>query len=234
MVLGAAAAILVVGLAVGLGVALGSGSSSSPSTPSRTVGSLVGALPGADGVQRLLHGIPQHGQVLGSPSAPVTMVEYVDPQCPYCQQFETTVAPGVIARYVRRGKLRIVMRPIAFIGPDSERGLLAGLAAAEQNKLFNFMQILYLNQGAENTGWLSDDMVEQAAASVPGVNVPELLDARSSDAVKSQARKIASEAQEAGVTQTPTLVVGKTGQPGTTLPSYDQATVVAAIQKALA
>ena len=31
------------------------------------------------------------------------------------------------------------------------------LAAAEQNKAFNFSQMLYYNQGTENTGWLTDD-----------------------------------------------------------------------------
>ena len=74
------------------------------------------------GARRLFEGIPQHGNVLGYASAPVTMVEYVDLQCPYCRAFETEVMPTMIRRYVRTGKLKVEARPLAFIGPDSERG----------------------------------------------------------------------------------------------------------------
>src|SRR5438034_2268770 len=134
-VLVAAAAIVVLAaIAVTRGVALSRGSSTT-------------VAPGSAGVQRLLRGIPQHGNVLGSRSAPVTLVEYIDLQCPYCQQFETQAMPGLIARYVRTGKVKIEARPIAFIGPDSQRGRLAAVAAGKQGKFFNLMQVLYLNQG---------------------------------------------------------------------------------------
>jgi protein-disulfide isomerase len=79
------------------------------------------------------------------------MVEYVDLQCPYCQQFETAAMPPLISRYVRTGKVKVEARTLAFIGPDSQRGRDAALAAADQNKLFNFIQLLYLNQGAPRT-----------------------------------------------------------------------------------
>src|SRR6185437_1323708 len=94
--------------------------------------------------------------VLGSPQAPVTMIVYVDLQCPFCAQFEIGAMPTLVARYVRADKLRVELRPIAFIGPDSERGRLAVIAAAEQGKLFNLAALLYANQGAENADWLSD------------------------------------------------------------------------------
>ncbi len=68
------------------------------------------------------------------------------------------------------------VRPIAFIGQDSQRGRAALLAAGMQNKLFNFMQLMYNNQGPENTSWLNDDLITSAAASIPGVDVDQLLD----------------------------------------------------------
>jgi protein-disulfide isomerase len=186
-----------------------SGGSSKTTVPAR--GSLVNALPGAGEVQRLLRGIPQHGNVLGSPSAPATMVEYIDLQCPYCQQFETGAMPTLISRYVRPGKLRLEARPIAFIGPDSQRGRAAAIAAGQQNRLFNFAQLLYLNQGHENTGWLSDDMVTSAAASIPGLDVPRLLADRNSAAIDDQARTFDAQAAADSVTATPTVLVGKRG-----------------------
>jgi len=208
VLVGAAAAAALIVLAIVLGFVL-TGGKSSGSTPAR--GSLTNALPNAAEAQRLFQGIPQHGNVLGSPNAPVTMVEYVDLQCPFCQQFETQAMPKLLARYVRTGKVKIEARPIAFIGPDSERGRAGALAAAQQNRLFNYMQLLYLNQGVENTGWLDDAMAGAAAASIPGLDVRAWSNARGSSAVKAQESQFDNEGNADNVTETPTVLVGKTG-----------------------
>ena len=99
-------------VAIGLAVAFSGGSSSANPTT-------VSALPDAAASTALFKGIPQRGNVLGKASAPVTMVEYIDLQCPVCRAFETEVMPTIAERYVRTGKLKVVARPIAFIGPDS-------------------------------------------------------------------------------------------------------------------
>jgi len=208
VLIGAALAVALIVLAIVLGFVFTGGSSSS-NTPAR--GSLAGGLPGAADAQRLFRGIPQHGNVLGSPKAPVTVVEYVDLQCPFCQEFETKAMPTLLSRYVRPGKVKIEARPIAFIGPDSERGRAGALAAAEQNRLFNYMQLLYLNQGTENTGWLDDAMASAAAASIPGLDVHAWSSARGSSAVTDQENQFDNEGNADNVTETPTVLVGKTG-----------------------
>jgi len=208
VLIGAALAVALIVLAIVLGFVFTGGSSSS-NTPAR--GSLAGGLPGSAEAQRLFRGIPQHGNVLGSPKAPVTVVEYVDLQCPFCQEFETKAMPTLLSRYVRPGKVKIEARPIAFIGPDSERGRAGALAAAEQNRLFNYMQLLYLNQGTENTGWLDDAMASAAAASIPGLDVHAWSSARGSSAVTDQESQFDNEGNADNVTETPTVLVGKTG-----------------------
>jgi protein-disulfide isomerase len=208
VLIGAALAVALIVLAIVLGFVFTGGSSSS-NTPAR--GSLAGGLPGAADAQRLFRGIPQHGNVLGSPKAPVTVVEYVDLQCPFCQEFETKAMPTLLSRYVRPGKVKIEARPIAFIGPDSERGRAGALAAGEQNRLFNYMQLLYLNQGTENTGWLDDAMAKAAAASIPGLDVHAWSSARGSSAVTDQESQFDNEGDADNVTETPTVLVGKTG-----------------------
>jgi protein-disulfide isomerase len=234
VLIAAAAVVVLAAIAVTLGVALSSGSSQAV-VPAR--GSLTNALPGAADVQKLLKGIPQHGNVLGSQSAPVTLVEYVDLQCPYCQQFETQAMPSLIASYVRTGKVKIEARPIAFIGTDSQRGRLAAIAAGQQNKLFNFAQILYVNQGVENTGWLNDQMVASAAASIPGLDVTRLLADSNSAAVKAQASSYDQLATKDSVQATPTILVGKSGgslQPVVLTSPADSQSVASAINAALA
>lgn len=209
-VLGVAAAVLV--LAAGstlLALAVADGGSSGGSVPRR--GSLANALPGAEEVARLYKGIPQHGRVLGRSSAPVTMVEYVDLQCPYCRQFAVTALPDLVTRYVRSDTLKVELRRIAFLGPDSERGRRAVLAAGEQGRLFNLVDLLYYNQGSENSGWLSDRLVRAAAASVPGLDVPALVSAASSDSANDELRELDELAGLDEVRGTPTVFVGKSG-----------------------
>ena len=234
VLLGAALAVLVLaGAAVGIAVAVsGKNSSSSVSVPAR--GSLASApLSEAAAAYRLFAGIPQHGNVLGSPKARATMVEYVDLQCPHCRDFEATVMPTIVQRFVRTGKLKVEARPIAFIGPDSSRGRDAAIAAAEQNRMFPFMQVTYFNQGTENTGWLNDDFVKQAAASVPGIDVPKLVDAAGSSAVAARGKTFDAEATADAVPGTPALYAGPSGGRLQQVPSNDEATAVAAIERAL-
>jgi protein-disulfide isomerase len=220
----AAAGIAGVAVAIGLVFALsGGGSSSATSTT-------VSALPDAAASTALFKGIPQRGNVLGKASAPVTMVEYIDLQCPVCRAFETEVMPSIVDRYVRTGKLKVEARPIAFIGPDSVRGQRATIAAARQNRMFDFAQLLYANQGPENGGWLSDEMVASAAKSIPGVRVQELVDASNSSGVESTAKGYESQATADGVRGTPALYVGKSG--GTYAP-VSATDVSAAIERAL-
>jgi protein-disulfide isomerase len=208
---GAVAALIVVGIV--LGVLLTRGSSSS-STDVPTIGSLATGLPEAGEVNDQFKGIPQSGRTLGRADAPVTLVEFIDLQCPYCAAFETQLFPALVSRYVRSGKLKVVIEPWAFIGPDSVRGQSAVLAAAEQNRAFNFASLLYYNQGTENTGWLNDDMVAAVAASIPGLRVHDLLDATGSDAVDAEAKAVDRRATERNVRGTPTLFVGRSGTAG--------------------
>ena len=164
------------------------------------------------------------------------MVEYIDLQCPFCQQFETTALPTLISKYVRPGKLKIEARIIAFIGPDSQTGRAAALAAGAQNKLFNFTQLLYDNQGTENTGWLNDGMVKSAAASITGLDAKRLLDDRNSSTVSDRYKAMDAEATGDNVKSTPTILVGKSGTKPklvTLSAPSDEKTVAAAIDAAL-
>jgi protein-disulfide isomerase len=206
--------VIAIAVAVVLAVELGGGSSSPSLAGIPAVGSLTDGLPEAADVNALFKGIPQTGTTLGRPGAPVTMVEFIDPQCPYCEQFETQVLPTLIAKFVRPGMLRITMEPWAFIGPDSIRGQAAELAAADQNRVFNFAELLYDNQGTENTGWLTDSMIANVAKSIPGLQVHTLLDTRTSSAVKAAQKQVAALATADKVGGTPTLFVGKTGTQG--------------------
>jgi protein-disulfide isomerase len=225
MAVGAVILLVVVVAIVAVALTRNSSSSGGSSTAS--------TLPEAGDVQQLLHGIPQHGNVLGSSTAPARMVEYIDLQCPFCREFETQVMPSIIPRFVRTGKVQVEMRPLDFIGPDSVRGRNAAIAAGQQDRMFNFAQLLYDNQGTENTGWLNDTMVRSAAKSIPGVDVAKLEAAAGSSAVSDAAKAFDDKASADNVRSTPTILVGRRGQTPTVVhlsSPTDEATLVKALQ----
>ncbi len=206
--------VAVIAVIIVLAVVLGGGSKGGGLPKNHAaVGSVALGLPGAAQVESLFKGIPQTGTTLGSPFAPITLTEFIDLQCPVCQQFETTVFPDFVTKYVRTGKVKVVMKAWAFIGPDSVRGQAATLAAAKQNKAFNFSENLYDNQGTENTGWLTDQMLYNIAISVPGLKIDPLFSARSSAATKKAASDVDADATAEKVNGTPTLFLNKSGSP---------------------
>ncbi len=151
---------------------------------------------------------------------------------PVCRQSETQVLPDILVRYVRTGKVKLVAHPLAFIGPtDSIRGRNAMIAAAAQNRAFNFAELLYFNQGTENTGWLNKEMVVKAATSVPGLHVHQLLDARKSAAISGLAAHYEALGTADKVTGTPTFIVRPSlgGGMTTTLVSPSEQQLAAAL-----
>lgn len=154
-----------------------------------------------------LRGIPQAGRVLGPPDAEVTLVEYADPQCPACRAYTEEYFPAVVDEYVRPAKLNTEFRGFPFIGPDSLKAYRFLLAAGEQSKLWDLQEALYRNQGGENDGWVTDELVRELASGIAGLDVDQLFaDADRADIV-SEAENADDEAQAAGIQGTPTLLL---------------------------
>lgn len=159
-------------------------------------------------VTNMLRGIPQQGTALGSPTAPVTLLAFADPQCPYCGVWERDALPSIVTRYVRPGKVRIVFEGMAFVGPDSGTALRTALAAAGQNRFWNVMALLYENQGVENTGWVTEPLLGAIGGAVPGLDTGRMLADRNSTVVNDAVGGASSLAQQIGVHSTPSFALG--------------------------
>ena len=160
---------------------------------------------------RLFAGIPQDGIALGRPDAPVTLVEFADFQCPFCRAFARDALPQIVREYVRPGKVRIEYRALAFVGPDSENAREMALAVAQQDRFWQFAHLLFENQGGENSGWVTDELLEAAANAVPGLDVERALADRTSGAVADAAERAERDAEQAGISGTPSFMAGRTG-----------------------
>ncbi|HZS31623.1 MAG TPA: thioredoxin domain-containing protein [Gaiellaceae bacterium] len=217
--------VAVAAAAVVAALALGSGGSKQSTT-----------LAGVASTASMLRGIPQQGEALGSPAAPVTLVEFADPQCPYCGMWARDALPTIVDLYVRTGKVRIVFVGMAFVGADSATALRTALAAGEDNHFWNVIELLYENQGTENTGWVTDSLLHSIGAAVPGLDTSRMLASRNSPPVDRAVARAAAMARSAGVNSTPSFEVGRTGRSMhlVQLTSLDAAALAPALDVALA
>ena len=166
-------------------------------------------LVGVSETAALLRGIPQHGFSLGSPTAPVRLVEYADPQCPYCALYARDVLPTLIRDYVRPGKVRLEFRGLWFLGADSGTALRTAVAAADQNRFWNVIELIYRNQGPENA-WVNDDVL-RAIVTGGGADAAEVFATRDSAAVGATVDGWARQAQADGIRGVPAFLVGRRG-----------------------
>jgi protein-disulfide isomerase len=163
--------------------------------------------------QELLEGIPQSGITLGEEGAPVTIRLYEDFQCPACGQFIRESFPDLVEGYVEPGEVRLVSETLTFLGPNSVTTARAALAAGEQDRYWNYAVLLFLNQGAENSGYATDEFLRGLANETRGLDVGRWDEARESPSVESEIEAVRASAQADGVESTPTLII--TGPRGT-------------------
>ena len=119
-------------------------------------------------------GIPQNGTVLGKAGTTVRMLQFEDLQCPICKRYTDDAFPAIVNEYVRTGRIKVDFRGLAFLGPDSLKALKIAMAAGLQNKLWQVVGLFYENQGAENSGWVTDSLIDQILAEVPGLDAAKV------------------------------------------------------------
>jgi protein-disulfide isomerase len=167
----------------------------------------------AAAVRTRLAGVPQRGTVLGRPNAPLTVVEFADLECPFCAQFDRNALPGVIDHYVRTGRVRLELRLLSFIGPDSATAARVANAAAAQGGMWGFSDLFFHNQGQEGTHYANSAFLHRIASATPGLNAGAALAGRDSPAVTRALALAANDAQRYGVSSVPSFVLLRHGRP---------------------
>ena len=213
----------------------GSSSSSSSTATPKSSTTAAAAVPGADVVRAEFAGIPQRGEVAGDPKAPWTLVEYGDLQCPACKYYANTTLPDVVSQLVKPGKIQFGMRPFGFVGPDSVPAANYAWAAAKQDRLHSFARLWYLNQGEENSGYVTDAFARKIASGVDGLDADKLIADAKGVPVRALSQRTADEFAAKKLTGTPSFLFGKTGGQLAPIDLGDGtgAAAVAAIQAAM-
>jgi protein-disulfide isomerase len=202
MQLTAGAVFLAIVVVVALIVINGSGSDSAGDPTPEDAGEIA----------RELNGIPQNGMVLGDPGAPVELVEFGDLQCPVCKGYAEEVLPSIIENQVKNGDVKIEFRNYTIIGPQSLPAGAAALAAGEQGRGWNYVELFYKNQGAENSGYADDAFLESIARSAGVKDLGRWNQERAK--LTSQVEATTAEAQRLGFNGTPSFAVKGPGTQG--------------------
>jgi protein-disulfide isomerase len=185
-----AAAVLVVGGA--LISSAGGKKSATPSSPAHS--------------SDLFAGLKETDGVIGDKSAPLTVTEYLDLQCPICAETSRTVIPTVVNDYVRSGKVKLQARTLHFIGSDSVRAAQVAAGAAQQDKLWPFVEAFYAKQGAENSGYVTDAFLRDIAKTA-GVDAGKALEYADTAAAQKPLATANADAAALKIDGTPTFTV---------------------------
>ena len=144
--------------------------------------------------------------VLGSDKAPITMIEFGDYQCFFCNKFYHTIEPDVVKNYIDTGKVRMVFKDFVIIGQDSVNAAHASHCAQEQNKFWQYHDTLYNNWNGENTGWASSANLLKFAKDV-GLNDIQFSQCMAQSKYISTVQGSLSDAKGLGLTGTPDFFI---------------------------
>lgn len=95
--------------------------------------------------------------ILGNTDAPVTLVEFGDYQCHFCNVFFHSTEESIIRNYVDTGKVRMIFKDYNIIGSDSVTSSHGAHCASDQGLFWEYHDILYSNWAGENNGWASSE-----------------------------------------------------------------------------
>ena len=95
--------------------------------------------------------------MLGNFNAPVTLVEFGDYQCHFCNVFFHSTEEDILKNYVETGKVRMIFKDYNIIGPDSINASHGAHCANDQGMFWKYHDILYNNWTGENNGWASSE-----------------------------------------------------------------------------
>jgi protein-disulfide isomerase len=186
----------------------------------------------AQDVQALYAGIPQHGIRLGRRAAPITVVEIADLQCPFCAQYSTGALPTIVRDYVRPGRIAYELHFRSFLGRDSVRAAGAAAEAADENRMYQFADSFYRDQGPENSGYADAAFIRAIAGQVRGPDVAKVVAAADDPLAYPAVRRGEQFARDIGSTGTPDFYVRRRGSDRLT-PLNPQGTTPAAYAQAI-
>ena len=147
--------------------------------------------------------------MLGKPDAPLTIVEFTDYQCPFCQRFHTTTFAELKKNWIETGKVRFISRdmPLDF-HPNAMRAAEAARCAGDQKQFWRMRDVL-----GSNPAKLSAENIDGYAQGI-ALDMPTFRSCMELGRHRQEVESDVKLAQSIGVNGTPSFVIGKTTPEG--------------------
>ena len=147
---------------------------------------------------------------LGSPTAPITIIEFSDFQCPFCAKVEAETMARLRGTYVLSGTVALVYRHAAVLGDESTWAAQAAECAADQGQFWAYHDLLFARQSGENQGVFTKEHLIGFAGELE-LDLSRFEPCLKNDETLARVKQDTAEAQTAGVRGTPTFFIN--GQP---------------------
>jgi protein-disulfide isomerase len=148
--------------------------------------------------------------MLGSKDAPLTIVEFTDYQCPFCQRFHAQVFGELKKNYIDTGKVRFYSKdlPLDTLHPNATRAAEAARCANEQGQFWKLREMMSANPGQLDL----DSLV--ADAQQLKLDVPAFKTCVQNEKYKNEVQADVLEAMKIGADGTPAFIIGKSTPEG--------------------
>ena len=145
--------------------------------------------------------------ILGSESAPITIIEFGDYQCEACYAWFHNTRDTLIDNYIETGKAKLIFVDLPFLGRDSPTAAHASYCAEDQGQYWEYHTMLYTFQdGHPDSGWADRDRLNSFAFSLD-MNMDEFNECMDSSKYKKRVKANYDEAVKNGAQSTPTFII---------------------------
>ena len=144
--------------------------------------------------------------ILGDFNAPITLVEFGDYQCHFCNVFFHSTENKILKNYVETGEVRMIFKDYNIIGPDSVNASHGAHCADEQGMFWKYHDILYSNWAGENNGWASSEHLLEFAQEI-GLDVNDWSECMTNTPYSQKILASNNDAKNLGLTGTPAFFV---------------------------
>ena len=144
--------------------------------------------------------------VLGNPNAPITMVEFGDYQCFFCNKFFHETEDSLLKNYIETGKVKVIFKDFTIIGADSITAANAAHCASDQGKFWEYHDTLYNHWTGENNGWASSENLLQFAGDL-GLEMDQFSKCITDSKYSQSIAKSNQDAKDLGLTGTPAFFI---------------------------
>lgn len=151
---------------------------------------------------------------VGDPDAPLTMIEYADYRCPFCAKYGRETFPMIKADYIDKGLIRYEFRDLPIFGEESTQAAVAGRAAGEQGKFWEFFEQVAANAPASGHPDLPRETLMKYASAAGVEDLERFETDLDSQELFQTVAADQQEAHSAGFNSVPAFLVGRSAISG--------------------